>query len=159
MNKTASKKTKLEISKEKDALVQKTSGVKVSSPKITIKSNETKMPACDFLFVHQDTLKRVYKNLPDDETLFNLSELYKVFGDSTRIKILYVLLESEMCVCDIAKILNTTSSAVSHQLRILKQFGLIAYRKSGKSVFYSLADNHVRTIINQGIEHITEEDE
>ena len=85
-----------------------------------------------------------------------MSELFKVFGDSTRIRILFVLFESEVCVCDLAETLNMTQSAVSHQLRILKQAKLIKNRREGKSIFYSLADGHVRTIISQGIEHIEE---
>ena len=88
--------------------------------------------------------------------LYDLAELFKIFGDSTRIKILYALFESEMCVCDIAQLLNMTQSAISHQLRSLKQSKLVKYRREGKTVFYSLADAHVRTIINQGLEHVEE---
>jgi ArsR family transcriptional regulator len=94
--------------------------------------------------------------MPDDETLFDLAELFKIFSDSTRIKILYSLLVSEMCVCDIATLLNMSQSAISHQLRILKQSGLVKYRRDGKTIFYSLTDSHVSTIINQGMEHIQE---
>ncbi|HIS99303.1 MAG TPA: helix-turn-helix transcriptional regulator [Candidatus Faecaligallichristensenella faecipullorum] len=94
--------------------------------------------------------------MPEEEQLYDLAELYKVFGDSTRIKILYVLFEAEMCVCDIAQLLNMTQSAISHQLRVLKQFKLVKNRRDGKTVFYSLADDHVRTIIDQGMEHLTE---
>ena len=94
--------------------------------------------------------------MPDEEVLYDLAELFKIFGDSTRIKILYALLESEMCVCDIATLLNMTQSATSHQLRALKQSKLVRYRREGKTVFYSLADSHVVTIINQGVEHIAE---
>ena len=94
--------------------------------------------------------------MPNEEELYNLAELFKVFGDSTRIKILNALLVSEMCVCDIANILNMTQSAVSHQLKNLKQAKLIKNRKEGKTVFYSLADEHVMTILNQGIDHIEE---
>ena len=92
----------------------------------------------------------------DVEELFELAELFKIFGDTTRIKILYVLFESEMCVCDIAQLLNMTVSAISHQLRILKQARLVKFRKEGKSVFYSLADDHIKKIIDNGIEHINE---
>ena len=95
-------------------------------------------------------------NMPNEELLYDLAELFKVFGDSTRIKILYVLFESEMPVCDIAEALNMTISAISHQLKILKQAKLVKYRKSGKNVIYSLADDHVRTMIGQGMDHITE---
>nr|WP_330362931.1 metalloregulator ArsR/SmtB family transcription factor [[Clostridium] symbiosum] len=94
--------------------------------------------------------------MPDDDDLYDLAEIFKVFGDSTRIKILYVLFEAEMCVCDIAQLLNMTQSAISHQLRILKQSKLVKNRREGKAVFYSLADGHVRSIIDQGYEHIKE---
>ena len=94
--------------------------------------------------------------MPKEELLYDLSELYKVFGDSTRIKILYVLFEAEMCVCDIAQLLNMSQSAISHQLRVLKQSRLVKYRREGKTVFYSLADDHVRAILGQGMDHILE---
>lgn len=94
--------------------------------------------------------------MPDELELDDLAELFKVFGDPTRIRILFILFETEVCVCDLAKALNMTQSAVSHQLRILKQSRLVKNRREGKSVFYSLADNHVRTIIAQGREHILE---
>ena len=113
-------------------------------------------PGCDFLFVHQEIVDRVNREMPAEETLFDLAELFKIFGDSTRIKILYVLFESEMCVCDIAQLLGMTQSAISHQLRALKQSKLVKYRREGKTVFYSLADGHVRTILGQGMEHIAE---
>ena len=111
---------------------------------------------CEFLQVHQDVVDEVIKRMPDEDLLMDLSELFKVFGDSTRIKILYVLLESDMCVCDLAQILNMTQSAISHQLRILKQSKLVKNRREGKTVIYSLADGHVRSIISQGIEHVGE---
>lgn len=111
---------------------------------------------CDFIHAHSDIVNSVNEQMPKEETLYDLAELFKVFGDSTRIKILYVLFESEMCVCDIAQILSMTQSAISHQLRVLKQSRLVKCRRSGKTVFYSLADEHVRTIINQGMEHICE---
>lgn len=113
-------------------------------------------PKCDFLHAHSEQIDKVKSAMPDDSVLFELAELYKVFGDSTRIKILYVLFEAEMCVCDIAQLLNMTQSAISHQLRVLKQSKLITYRKDGKTVFYSLADDHVRTIIGQGLDHLCE---
>ena len=94
--------------------------------------------------------------MPDETELYDLSELFKVFGDSTRIRILFVLFEAEVCVCDLAKVLNMTQSAISHQLRILKQNKLVKSRREGKSIFYSLADGHVRTIISQGLDHIEE---
>ena len=88
--------------------------------------------------------------------LYDLAELYKIFGDSTRIRILYVLFEAEMCVGDLAQVLNMTTSAISHQLKVLKQAHLVKYRRDGKTVFYSLADDHVRSILDQGLEHISE---
>ena len=111
---------------------------------------------CEYVVTHQDVVDKVITKMPEEEVLYDLAELFKVFGDSTRIKILYVLFESEMCVCDIAAILNMTQSAISHQLRVLKQSRLVKYRREGKVVFYSLADNHVHTILNQGLEHIAE---
>lgn len=111
---------------------------------------------CEYMHVHEEIIDAVRKNLPDEEELFDLAEFYKVFGDSTRIKILYVLFEAEMCVCDIAQLLNMTVSAISHQLRVLKNARLVKQRRDGKTVFYSLADNHVRNIISMGVEHIEE---
>ena len=111
---------------------------------------------CDYMHVHQEIVDQVNQNMPDEEVLYGLAELFKIFGDSTRIKILYVLFEAEMCVCDIAQLLNMNQSAISHQLKILKQNRLVKSRREGKAVFYSLADGHVRTIINQGMEHINE---
>ena len=99
---------------------------------------------------------RVLSEMPDEECLYDLAELFKVFGDTTRIRILYVLFEAEMCVCDIAQILNMTQSAISHQLRVLKQARLVRNRRDGKQIYYSLADDHVRTIIGQGMDHIEE---
>jgi len=100
--------------------------------------------------------ERVLKDMPDEESLYDLAELFKVFGDTTRIRILYVLFEAEMCVCDIAEVLNMTQSAISHQLRVLKQARLVRNRREGKQIYYSLADDHVRTIIGQGMDHISE---
>ena len=111
---------------------------------------------CDYSHVHQEIVDKVERTMPEDEILYDLAELFKIFGDSTRIKILYVLFESEMCVCDIAKLLGMTQSAISHQLRALKQSKLVKYRREGKAVFYSLADGHVRTILDQGMEHVAE---
>lgn len=111
---------------------------------------------CDCNEVHEELLKIVNETMPEETELYDLAELFKVFGDSTRIRILYVLFEAEVCVCDLAKVLNMTQSAISHQLRILKQNKLVNSRREGKSVFYSLADGHVRTIIAQGREHIEE---
>lgn len=112
---------------------------------------------CETTEVHEELLQVVNEKMPEEEELYDLSELFKVFGDSTRIRILFVLFEAEVCVCDLAAALNMTQSAVSHQLRILKQNRLVKSRREGKSVFYSLADAHVRTIIDQGLEHIEED--
>ena len=112
---------------------------------------------CEQTEVHEELLCAVREQLPPEEKLYDLSELFKVFGDSTRIRILFVLFEAEVCVCDLAAALGMTQSAVSHQLRILKQSKLVKTRREGKSIFYSLADSHVRTIIDQGMEHVNEE--
>ena len=106
--------------------------------------------------VNEELVSRISADMPDEEMLCDLAELYKIFGDSTRIKILYALFEAELCVCDIAGLLNMTQSAISHQLRVLKQSKLVKYRREGKTVFYSLADDHVRTIIDMGMEHLCE---
>ena len=106
--------------------------------------------------LHPDLISSVNDDMPDEETLCDLAELFRIFGDSTRIKILYVLFEAEMCVCDIAELLHMTQSAISHQLRVLKQSKLVKFRREGKTIFYSLADDHVRTIIGMGMEHLCE---
>ncbi len=111
---------------------------------------------CEFIHVHEDIVQQVNANMPSDETLYDLADLFRIFADSTRIKILYVLFESEMCVCDIAQLLDMSQSAISHQLRTLKQSKLVKYRREGKTVFYALADGHVRTILGQGMEHVEE---
>ena len=111
---------------------------------------------CDQIHPHNEIVDMVNQKMPCEEILYDLAELFKVFGDSTRIKILYVLLESEMCVCDIAQLLGMTQSAISHQLRVLKQAQLVKYRRDGKTVFYSLADGHVTNILSQGLAHIEE---
>ncbi len=113
-------------------------------------------PRCEFMHVHDEVVRRVNREMPPEDVLFDLAELFKVFGDSTRIRILYVLFESEMCVCDIAQLLGMTQSAISHQLQVLKKSKLVKYRRQGKTVFYSLADSHVHTIIGQGMEHVSE---
>ena len=112
---------------------------------------------CEQVEVHEELLTIVRSQMPEEGTLYDLAELFKVFGDSTRIRILFVLFEAEVCVCDLAEALGMTQSAVSHQLKILKQSKLVKSRREGKSIFYSLADGHVRTIIDQGLEHIEEE--
>lgn len=109
---------------------------------------------CEAVHIHSDVLEKINMDMPDEDELYDLAELFKVFGDSTRIRILYVLFESEACVCDIATALNMNQSAISHQLRILKQNRLVSCRRDGKSVIYSLADEHVRLIIGQGRDHL-----
>lgn len=94
--------------------------------------------------------------MPAEEKLYDLADFFKIFGDSTRIKILYVLLQSEKCVCELADVLNMTQSAISHQLRTLKQMDLVRNRREGKTIFYSLSDGHIKTILSQGLEHIEE---
>lgn len=111
---------------------------------------------CEFMHVHEDIIDQVKQVMPQEQELVELSEFFKVFGDSTRIKILYVLSQSEMCVCDIATLLQMGQSAISHQLRILKQMRLVKFRRDGKTVFYSLSDDHIQTILAQGMEHIDE---
>ena len=106
---------------------------------------------------HKELLLRVQTELPTDKLLSDLSDLFKLFADSTRVKILYALFESEMCVCAIAELLGMTQSAISHQLRILKDANLVANRRAGKTVYYFLSDDHVRTIIAQGFEHLMED--
>ena len=110
----------------------------------------------EFMHVHSDVIDKVNETMPEEEILYDLAELFKIFGDSTRIKILSVLFESEMCVFDISQLLNMSMSAISHQLRILKQAQLVKFRREGKTVFYSLADDHVRTILGNGMDHICE---
>lgn len=110
----------------------------------------------EFLAAHEDVVKRVLEQQPDDEYLYDLAELFKVFGDSTRIRILYALFESELCVNDIAQLLNLGQSAVSHQLRILKDAKLVRFRREGKIIFYALDDEHVRNILSMGMEHVEE---
>ncbi|MBO5472643.1 MAG: helix-turn-helix transcriptional regulator [Lachnospiraceae bacterium] len=110
----------------------------------------------EFLAARDDVVKKVLEAQPDDEILYDLAELFKVFGDSTRIKILYSMFETELCVNDIARLLNLSQSSVSHQLRILKSSKLVKFRREGKSIFYSLDDEHVRAIISMGMEHVEE---
>lgn len=112
---------------------------------------------CEAVCVHSDLVEEITQHMPEEEELYDLAEFFKVFADSTRIKILYVLLRSEMCVCDLADILGVSQSAVSHQLRLLKQMDLVKFRREGKTIFYSLADSHIENILSQGYEHINEE--
>ena len=121
-----------------------------------IEMEELTLELCEATEIHEDLLKAVRDTMPEETELYDLAELFKVFGDSTRIRILFVLFEAQVCVCDLAQALGMTQSAISHQLKILKQSRLVKNRKEGKQVFYSLADDHVRTIIFQGREHIDE---
>ncbi len=111
---------------------------------------------CDETDVHKDLVQAVSLDMPEDEALYDLAELFKVFGDTTRIRILYTLFASEMCVCDIAEILGMTQSAISHQLKVLKQAKLVRSRREGKQIIYSLDDGHIANIISMGLEHIME---
>jgi ArsR family transcriptional regulator len=111
---------------------------------------------CASTVIHQEVIDKVKDHIPDEEILYDLSDLFKVFGDTTRIKILCALFQAEMCVCDIAALLNMTQSAISHQLRVLKQARLVKFRKEGKVVYYSLDDDHVKSIFDQGLNHISE---
>ena len=112
---------------------------------------------CEVFETHEPLLHAIGEHMPGEEALCDLAELFKIFGDSSRIRILFALREGEVCVCDIAQALNMTQSTVSHQLRILKQSKLVKNRREGKSIFYSLADDHVMTIIAQGLEPVNEE--
>ena len=121
---------------------------------MTKKSNS--IERCDCNVIQEDIVNQVRDKMPQEESLYDLAELFKVFGDPTRIRILWTLNEAEMCVCDIAVLLNMTQSAISHQLRVLKQANLVKNRKEGKVVYYSLVDDHVREIFDQGLIHINE---
>jgi len=109
---------------------------------------------CNCNIIHDDVVNKVRESMPEEEMLYDLADLFKVFGDTTRIKIIYALFQSEMCVCDIAALLGMNQSAISHQLRVLKQARLVKYRKEGKVVYYSLDDDHIKNIFNQGFDHI-----
>ena len=118
--------------------------------------NQDRALCCEETEVHEGAVEQVRSQLPQDEVLYDLAELFKIFGDSTRVKILYALLESELCVCDIAKLMDVSQSAVSHQLRVLKGSKLVKFRREGKTLYYSLADEHVFRILSKGMEHILE---
>ena len=111
---------------------------------------------CEFLHVHEEAVKQMRETMPTEESLYELADFFKLFGDSTRIRILYALLESELCVCDLAGLLGLTQTAVSHQLRLLKAGKLVKARRDGKTVFYSLDDDHVRDILSKGMGHLFE---
>lgn len=118
--------------------------------------NFQEVDRCDCNVIHEEIVHKVRETMPEEERLYDLAELFKVFGDTTRIKIINALFTSEMCVCDIAVLLNMTQSAISHQLRVLKQARLVKYRRDGKIVYYSLDDEHIKQIFDQGLLHITE---
>ncbi|WP_326906769.1 ArsR/SmtB family transcription factor [Sedimentibacter sp. MB31-C6] len=117
-------------------------------------NNKMNIENCDCTIIHDDIVRKVSDNMPDEEVLYDLAEIFKVFGDKTRIKITYALFASEMCVCDIAALLNMTQSAISHQLRVLKQARIVKFRREGKVVYYSLDDDHVKHIFDQGLNHV-----
>ena len=123
---------------------------------VAMKADEKHEACCDETVVHNSIVDAVSMDMPDEEVLYDLAELFKVFGDTTRIKILYTLFEADMCVCDIAEILHMTQSAISHQLKILKNAKLVKNRRDGKQIIYALDDEHVGSIIKMGIEHISE---
>lgn len=123
---------------------------------IPMKKIKESIEQCEYIHVHEDMVEQVNEHMPDEENLYDLADFFKVFADSTRIKILYVLMCSEVCVCDLAQILGMSQSAISHQLRTLKQMDLVKGRREGKTVFYSLSDSHIKTILSQGLEHIQE---
>lgn len=111
---------------------------------------------CDITVIHEDVVAAAREQMPEEEILYDLAELFKVFGDTTRVRILCALFESEMCVCDISVLLNMSQSSISHQLRVLKSAKLVRYRREGKVVYYSLDDEHVKHIFDQGLAHVTE---
>lgn len=119
-------------------------------------SKKAESSGAEYLAAHEDVVKRVLETQPADEYLYDLAELFKVFGDSTRIKILYALFESDLCVGDIAQLLNLSQSAVSHQLKILKDAKLVKFKREGKIIFYMLDDDHVRNMLKLGMEHVEE---
>lgn len=111
---------------------------------------------CEVTRIHSDIVNDLITRIPDEEVLYDIAELFKVFADSTRVRILYALIESELCVCDISALLNMSQSAISHQLRVLKQSRLVKYRRSGKTIYYSLCDDHIKTMLDMGMEHVSE---
>lgn len=118
--------------------------------------NENIIEKCSCNIIHNDIVEKVKKTLPKDEILYDVAEFFKVFGDSTRIKIICALFESEMCVCDLAALLNVSQSAISHQLKTLKSARLVKYRRDGKVIYYSLDDEHVKHVFDEGLRHVTE---
>lgn len=123
-----------------------------------MKFYDMELDRTDCTVIHQEVVDRVKDVMPDDDLLLDLADTFKLFSDSTRLKILYALMEAEMCVCDISVLLGMSKSSVSHQLRVLKQSNLVKYRKAGRVIYYSLADDHVRTICRMGMEHVLEDE-
>ena len=121
-----------------------------------MKRTEEDLPLCEHDELHTEHIARAGELMPSEEILYELADFFKIFGDSTRISILFAIDSEPMCVCDIAALLGMTKSAVSHQLKILRQSDLVRYRRSGKNVYYSLADDHVRDIIEKALDHIKE---
>lgn len=119
-------------------------------------TQDNKTVVCDCEVIHAEVVESVRSHMPQEELLYDLADFFKMFGDSTRLKLLWALDREEMCVCDLAVLLNMTKSAVSHQLKTLRQQKLVKYRKEGKTVFYSLQDEHVKNILEIGLEHIEE---
>jgi ArsR family transcriptional regulator, lead/cadmium/zinc/bismuth-responsive transcriptional repressor len=122
---------------------------------IEVKEMKKGEDTCSSTIIHQDAVARAKEKLPMDEAIYDLADFFKTFGDSTRIKIICALLETELCVCDLASVINTSQSAVSHQLRVLRQARLVKYRKDGKTVYYSLDDDHIHSVIKEGLDHIS----
>ena len=116
--------------------------------------HETEQLACDFMYVHDEIVQKVRQEMPDEDVLFDLNELFKVFGDSTRARIICALTVSELCVCDLSCLLNMSQSAISHQLRILKHARMVKNRRAGKVVYYALTDDHIKTLFEIAFEHI-----
>ena len=111
---------------------------------------------CEIKVIHKNIVEQVEKTMPEEEVVHDLSDFFKILGDTTRMKILSALFQEEMCVCDIAYLLKMTQSAISHQLRVLKQGRFVKYRQDGKVVYYSLEDEHLKHIVEQGMTHILE---
>ena len=132
------------------------SGYRAMENRRRIVEDRYNVECCDLTYPHESAIQQVRERLPDEDTLYDLTELFRIFGDSTRVRILYALSAAELCVCDIAALLGLSQSAVSHQLRALKNVRLVKARREGKTVFYSLSDSHVQTIIDQGLEHVRE---
>ena len=121
-----------------------------------MKTNKDNIETCGYTVIHEDVVNEVRERLLEEDTVMALAEFFKVFADPTRLNILYALSVSEMCVCDLAALLSMSQSAISHQLKVLRQTRLIKYRKEGKVVYYSLDDDHIRQVFDQGLAHVNE---